>query len=64
MDAGTWSSLISLAVAITVLAAGYFQWWDIGYRGKMPMRRWVKRLFAILIAALVVAAGLVVIDAL
>lgn len=61
MTATGWSALISLIVAIVVLAASYAQWWDIGFNGQMWTRRWVKRLFAAMIVLLVIAAVLLVV---
>ena len=52
------SSLISLVVAIIVLFASYFQWWDITYNGKMMTKMWVKALFALCVALLITAAVL------
>lgn len=53
------SAIISLVVAITVLMANFFQWWDIGYNGQMFTRKWVKILFVVLILCLIVALRLV-----
>lgn len=52
------SDLIALLVAIVVLGASFFQWWDVTYNGKLRTRRWVKVLLATLIAALVLAGVL------
>ena len=54
------SAIISLAVAIVVLCASYFQWWTIYTDGKMVTRTWVKILLAILGVALVVAVILII----
>lgn len=53
------SALISLVVAITVLVASYFQWWNITYDGKMFTKSWVKVLFGTLIVLLLVALILI-----
>lgn len=52
------SALISIWVAISVLAAGYFQWWDITYDGGMITKSWVKLLFLVDIILLIYAANL------
>lgn len=49
------SSAISLVVAIAVLVAAFFQWWDVSYDGDLRTRPWVKVLLGGLIALLVVA---------
>jgi len=49
------SSIISLLVAIIILGANFFQWWDITYNGKMITRGWVKLVFIIAIVMLFVA---------
>ena len=41
------SALISILVAISVLVAGFFQWWDITYDGAMLTKPWVKILFLV-----------------
>ncbi len=55
------SSIISLLVALFVLIASYFQWWDITYDGGMITKNWVKLLFFILIICLIIALILIVI---
>jgi hypothetical protein len=45
------AGLLSGLVGISVLVAGFFQWWGITYNGKMILNRWVKLLFVGLIAA-------------
>jgi hypothetical protein len=44
------AGLLSGLVGISVLVAGFFQWWGITYNGKMILNRWVKLLFVGLIA--------------
>jgi len=42
-----------------VVAASYFQWWNVTYDGGLRIRRWVKFiLFPGALVLLVVAAGL------
>ena len=53
------SALISLSVAIIILAASYFQWWHITMDGGMPMRGWIKVLFVFLILALLTSGALI-----
>lgn len=53
------SALISIFVAIMVLLAGFFQWWDITYDGAMITKTWVKILFLILMALLLYSAKLI-----
>ena len=54
------SSLINILVAVSVLVAGFFQWWDITYDGAMITRPWVKTLFAALIILLLLSAKLLI----
>ena len=54
------SALISIWVAISVLVAGYFQWWDINYDGGMITRSWVKLLFLADIVLLIYATKLLI----
>lgn len=54
------SSIISIVVAIIVLVASYFQWWDITYNGAMTTRRWIKILFGLLIFALCLSILLII----
>jgi hypothetical protein len=49
------SAILSAVVAMTVLVASFFQWWDITYSGGMIAKTWVKVLFAICIIMLIVA---------
>jgi hypothetical protein len=57
----TLSTGISILVAIAVLIAGLFQWWDITYNGKMVTKLWVKILFIVLIVMLVISLALILI---
>ncbi len=61
MSKDTISALISIGIAIIVLLASYFQWWNLTYNGKMITKKWVKILFAVLIIALIFSAILIVI---
>ena len=54
------SSLISLAVAIAVLASCYFQWWQVKNEGNIELRKWVKILFAFSAVVLIIAFILLV----
>ncbi len=49
------SSIISIAVAIFILLASYFQWWQIQYNGGMKIKTWVKWLFGFCIALLLIS---------
>jgi hypothetical protein len=53
------SSLISIFVAISILIASYFQWWDITWNGGMKTRKWVKLLFVLCILLLIISGGYV-----
>jgi hypothetical protein len=53
------SSIISIAVAIIVLVASYFQWWNLTYNGAMLTKRWVKIMFGALIIMLFIAILLI-----
>jgi hypothetical protein len=55
------SACISLVVAIAILAASFRQWWDISYNGQMITRPWVKILFVVAIATLILALALILI---
>lgn len=55
MSDATLASAISLLVAITILCASFFQWWDITYNGEMKTRKWVKALFIVSIWLLIIA---------
>ena len=55
------SSSLSLIVAIIILVANFFQWWDITYDGAMRTRKWVKLLFVICILMLIIALILILI---
>lgn len=50
------SALLSLIAATVVVAASYFQWWHLTYRGKLIAKPWVKVMLAGVIALLVAAA--------
>ena len=52
------SALISIWAAVSILMAGFFQWWDITYDGAMITKSWVKILFLIDIILLGYAANL------
>lgn len=54
------SSIISLSVAISILIASYFEWWDITWNGKMITKKWVKLFFFILIVCLIIALILII----
>jgi hypothetical protein len=45
------SALLSLVAAAVIVGATYFQWWDVTYDGGLSLRRWVKYLLALLVAA-------------
>ncbi len=47
------AGLLSALTGISILVASFFQWFDVTYHGALPLRRWVKVLFVVLIAALI-----------
>lgn len=49
------SSLISLFVALIIVAASFFQWWNITYDGKMQTKLWTKVLFFICVVLLILS---------
>ena len=53
------SSIISLIVAIAILSASYFQWWNVSWDGEMSTKTWVKVLFALGIILLFLALLLI-----
>ena len=53
------SAIVSTLVAISILIASFFQWWDITYDGGMRTRSWVKVLFSICIVILIVSLCLI-----
>ena len=53
------SSIICLIVAVVILFANYFQWWDVAYDGGMVTKKWVKVLFGINILFLIIAGFLI-----
>jgi len=57
------SSFISIFVAIVILAASYFKWYDTAWNGAVLLRKWVKRLFAVCIVLLLIAAYLLSVSA-
>lgn len=54
------SSIISLLVAIVILIASFFQWWNITWGGGMILKSWIKILFSVLIIGLLVALLLII----
>lgn len=61
MSAEKLSSLISLIVAIVILGASFFKWYDAAWNGAVLTKAWVKWLLAICIAALFVAGYLIIV---
>lgn len=55
------SAFVSLSVAIFILIASFFQWWDITYNGGMITKRWIKVFFIISIILLLIALILIII---
>jgi hypothetical protein len=55
MDLLKVSSIISLIVAIAILFASFFQWWNITYNGKMITKVWIKVLFSTGISLLLIS---------
>jgi len=54
------SSIISILVALVILFASFFQWWNITYNGGMLTRTWVKFIFAFCIAFLLISLFLII----
>ncbi len=61
ISTSTLSTGISILVAVAVLIAGFFQWWNITYNGKMITKLWVKILFTLLIIMLSISLVLILI---
>ncbi len=59
MDKEKIGAILSLIVAVAVLVASYFQWWDIAWNGGMVTKRWIKILFAFAILLLIIALFLI-----
>lgn len=53
IDKPTLSALLSIFVAVIILVANFFQWWNLTYDGKMITKNWVKILFALCIILLI-----------
>jgi len=53
------SSVLSLIAALIILVANFFQWWQIGYDGKMITKKWVKIMFGFCCILLAVALFLI-----
>ena len=58
LDRSKLAAVISTLAAVTVVAATFWQWWDIGVDGAMMMRRWVRVMLMILALALLASLGL------
>lgn len=58
MTTAKWSAILSALAGISILVAGFGQWWTNTYNGRMLMKRWVKTLFVALIAIQLAALGL------
>lgn len=60
IDSEFLTALLSLLAAIAIVTAFFFQWWDVSVNGELRGKRWVKVLFAAILAMLYVAvAGLI-----
>lgn len=55
IDAEFLTALMSLLAAITIVTASFFQWWDVRVNGEVHSKRWVKVLFAVVLAMLYLA---------
>lgn len=53
------SAIISLVVAISVLIASFFQWWDITYNGGMIIKKWARIFLITLLLFLLLALVLI-----
>lgn len=60
MSGDKWAAILAAVASMSVLVAGFFQWWDVTWGGKLVTRGWVKVLFAVLLAVQVVVVGLVI----
>ena len=52
------SSFLSLLVALAVLLANFFQWYDLTYWGKLRLKRWALGLLVICVLVLVASISL------
>jgi hypothetical protein len=52
------SSFISIFVALVILLASYFKWYDATWNGPVLLRKWVPWFFAVCIVLLLIAAYL------
>jgi len=53
MSPEKFSSFLSLLVALAVLLANFFQWYDLTYWGKLRLKRWALGLLVICVLVLV-----------
>jgi cation transport ATPase len=53
------SALISLLVAITVIVFSFFQWWDVTWDGRLPLKKWVKVIFIVCLCGLLISTALI-----
>lgn len=56
------SAALSLVAALVIVAATYFQWWNITYRGQMIMKPWVKAMLGLMALLLVGALVLLLVS--
>ena len=52
------SSFISIFVALVILAASFFKWYDVAWNGPALLREWIKWLFGACIVLLLIATVL------
>ena len=53
------SFFISIFIALVILLASYFKWYDVTWNGSVLLRKWVQWLFGVCIVLLLIAGYLV-----
>lgn len=54
------SSILSIIVALVILCASFFQWWNITWNGGMLTKIWVKFIFVFCIILLIISLFLII----
>jgi hypothetical protein len=62
MTGEKWAALVSIVAALVVVAATYFQWWDVTFDGELRIRRWVRFVLLPGVIALLVVAGILLLS--